>query len=52
MGIPNAELLKAERVEDCGDNAVVFTAPMSVKEMHEIAQRLRKGGAGVFFAEI
>ena len=48
----NAELLKAERVEDCGDNAVVFTAPMSVKEMHEIAQRLRRGGAGVFFAEI
>lgn len=48
----NAGLLKAERVEDCGDNAVVFTAPMSVKEMHETALSLRKGGAEVFFAEI
>lgn len=44
--------LKAESIEDCGENAVVITEPMSVKAMHELAKKLRKGGAEVFFAEI
>lgn len=47
-----ADRLSCVSLEICGDDAVVITEAMSVLEMHTLARALRKGGAGVFFAEI
>ncbi len=44
--------LDAESVSYEGSTARVITKPMSVKAMHELAKRLRKGGAELFFAEL
>lgn len=41
-----------ESVEDGGYVIRGITKPISVKAMHEAVRAMRKGGAGVFFAEI
>ena len=47
-----ADQLPCDKVKEDGDIARVITKPVTVKEMHDLAARLRQQGAQVFFAGI